>query len=51
VTRFHKEGDEAIVEILDKRFPQIRPGRPAPFTYRVRFDAAGKVISKGWEKD
>ena len=51
VTRFHKEGDEAIVEILDKRFPQIRPGRPAPFTYRVRFDAAGKVISQGWEKD
>lgn len=51
VTRFHKEGDEAIVEILDKRFPQIRPGHPAPFTYRVRFDAAGKVISQGWEKD
>jgi membrane-bound metal-dependent hydrolase YbcI (DUF457 family) len=51
VTRFHKEGDEAIVEILDKRFPQIRPGGPAPFTYRVRFDAAGNVISQGWEKD
>jgi membrane-bound metal-dependent hydrolase YbcI (DUF457 family) len=51
VTRFHKEGDEAIVEILDKRFPQIRPGRPAPFTYRVRFDATGNVISQGWEKD
>jgi membrane-bound metal-dependent hydrolase YbcI (DUF457 family) len=48
VTRFHKEGTVSVVEILDLRFPQIRPDRPASFTYRVRFDAAGAVISQGW---
>jgi membrane-bound metal-dependent hydrolase YbcI (DUF457 family) len=50
VTRFHKEGAESVVEILDLRFPQIRRDRPASFTYRVRFDATGKVISQGWER-
>jgi membrane-bound metal-dependent hydrolase YbcI (DUF457 family) len=48
VTRFHKEGADAIVEISDLRFPQMRPDRPATFTYRVRFDANGNVISQGW---
>ena len=51
VTRFHKEGEESVVEILDLRFPQVRPDRPASFTYRVRFDAAGKVISQGWARE
>lgn len=50
VTRFHKEGAESVVEILDLRFPQVRTDRPASFTYRVRFDAAGNVISQGWER-
>jgi membrane-bound metal-dependent hydrolase YbcI (DUF457 family) len=50
VTRFHKEGAESVVEILDLRFPQVRADRPASFTYRVRFDAAGKVVSQGWER-
>ncbi len=50
VTRFHKEGPDAVVEILDKRFPQIRTDRPAPFTYRVRFDATGNVLIQGWER-
>jgi membrane-bound metal-dependent hydrolase YbcI (DUF457 family) len=49
VSRFHKEGTEAVVEILELRFPPMRPDRPASFTYRVRFDADGKVISQGWE--
>src|SRR5882724_11310659 len=49
VTRFHKEGTESVVEILELRFPPIRPDRPASFTYRVRFDALGNVISQGWE--
>jgi membrane-bound metal-dependent hydrolase YbcI (DUF457 family) len=49
VTRFHKEGTEAVVEILELRFPPIRPDRPASFTYRVRLDASGNVISQGWE--
>jgi membrane-bound metal-dependent hydrolase YbcI (DUF457 family) len=48
VTRFHKEGDEAIVEISDLRFPHVRPDRPASFTYRVRFGADGNVLSQGW---
>lgn len=51
VTRFHKEGQESVVEILDLRFPKVRPDRPAAFTYRVRFDAAGNVVAKGWERE
>lgn len=48
VTRFHKEGDEALVEITDLRFTRTRPGRPASFTYRVRFASDGNVLSQGW---
>jgi membrane-bound metal-dependent hydrolase YbcI (DUF457 family) len=51
VTRFHKEGPEAVVEISDMRFPHMRADRPAAFTYRVRFDSAGNVIEQGWVKD
>jgi membrane-bound metal-dependent hydrolase YbcI (DUF457 family) len=51
VTRFHKEGSDAVVEFLDLRFPQVRRDRPAAFTYRVRFGAAGNVLSQGWVKD
>jgi membrane-bound metal-dependent hydrolase YbcI (DUF457 family) len=51
VTRFHKEGDDAVVEILDLRFAKVRPDRPASFTYRVRFDAAGKVAEQGWVRE
>jgi membrane-bound metal-dependent hydrolase YbcI (DUF457 family) len=48
VTRFHKEGRDAVVEFSDLRFPQIRRDRPASFTYQVRFSTDGKVISQGW---
>jgi membrane-bound metal-dependent hydrolase YbcI (DUF457 family) len=48
VTRFHKEGEVAVVEISDIRFVQTRRDRPAGFTYRVRFDINGNVLSKGW---
>ena len=48
VTRFRKEGNEAIVEISDLRFRQLRRDRAASFTYRVRFSADGSVLSKGW---
>ncbi len=51
VTRFHKEGNEAIVEIYDPRFPQMRRDHAASFTYRVKMDEYGKVISKGWEME
>jgi membrane-bound metal-dependent hydrolase YbcI (DUF457 family) len=48
VTRFHKEGEEAVVEISDLRFARSLPGRPPSFTYRVTFTADGNVVSKGW---
>jgi hypothetical protein len=48
VTRFHQEGEVAVVEISDLRFPRARPGRPASFTYRVRFGSDGNVLSQGW---
>ncbi|HET9995530.1 MAG TPA: metal-dependent hydrolase [Candidatus Acidoferrum sp.] len=48
VTRFHKEGNEAVVEIFDLRFQRGPSGRPPSFTYGVRFDSAGNVISQGW---
>jgi membrane-bound metal-dependent hydrolase YbcI (DUF457 family) len=48
VTRFYKQGSEAVVEFSDLRFPQIRRDRPASFTYRVRFSPEGAVLSQGW---
>ena len=48
VTRFHKEGDVAVVEISDIRFVQTRRDRPPSFTYRVRFGTDGRVLSQGW---
>lgn len=48
VTRYHREGDEAVVEFSDLRFPQIRRDRPASFTYRVRFSKEREVLSQGW---
>jgi membrane-bound metal-dependent hydrolase YbcI (DUF457 family) len=51
ITRFHKEGSVAIVEIFDARFSSMRRDRTASFTYRVKMDEAGHVISKGWVRD
>jgi membrane-bound metal-dependent hydrolase YbcI (DUF457 family) len=51
VVRFHKEGKEAIVEISDIRFQPLRRDRPAAFTYRVKMDLSGNVISQGWERE
>ena len=48
VTRFHKDGNDAVVEFSDLRFAQIRRDRPAAFTYRVRFAPDGAVLSQGW---
>jgi membrane-bound metal-dependent hydrolase YbcI (DUF457 family) len=50
VTQFHMEGSDAVVEISDKRFAQLRRDRPSSFTYRVRFSPDGKVLSQGWER-
>jgi membrane-bound metal-dependent hydrolase YbcI (DUF457 family) len=51
VVRFRKGGDGAVVEFFDERFPQMRAGRPSPFTYRVEFDASGNVVSEGWARE
>jgi membrane-bound metal-dependent hydrolase YbcI (DUF457 family) len=51
VTRFHKEGGDAVVEFSDLRFPQMRRDRPAAFTYRVRFSGDGKVVTQGWVRE
>lgn len=51
VTRFHMEGNNAIVEIFDARFPQIRKDRPASFTYRIKMDESRQVLSQGWVRD
>ena len=48
VTRFRKDGNDAVVEFSDLRFPQIRRDRPASFTYRVRFASDGTILSQGW---
>ncbi len=48
VTRFHKEGTDAVVEFSDIRFPTIRKDRPAGFTYQVKFAKDGTLLSQGW---
>jgi hypothetical protein len=48
VTRFYKEGSEAIVDIFDVRFSRTEASSPPAFTYRVRFGADGSLLSQGW---
>ena len=48
ITRFHREGAVSVVEIADVRFHSLIPGRVWPFTYRVRLDAEGRILSQGW---
>ena len=48
VIHFRQDSQQAIVDIHDVRFPQIRPDRPASFTYRVRFAQNGALMSQGW---
>jgi membrane-bound metal-dependent hydrolase YbcI (DUF457 family) len=50
VTRYHEEAGELIVEFSDMRFPRMGRGRTPSFTYRVRFDPAGRVLEQGWSK-
>jgi len=47
VTRFHKEGAEASWKSPTYASPQMKPGRPSSFTYRVRFAQDGTVMSQG----
>jgi hypothetical protein len=51
LTRFRREGAQMIVEFSDLRFSPARPGRAHPFTYEVRFDLAGNLLSQGWLRD
>jgi membrane-bound metal-dependent hydrolase YbcI (DUF457 family) len=51
VIQYHRDGGDGVVEISDKRFPQIRRDQPGAFTYRVRFAPDGRVISQGWERE
>jgi membrane-bound metal-dependent hydrolase YbcI (DUF457 family) len=51
VIQYHVDDGDGVVEISDKRFPQIRRDQPGAFTYRVRFAPDGKVISQGWERE
>ena len=48
VTQFHKEGEEAVVEVSDLRFARMVSSRPSAFTYLIRFDGSGNVVSQGW---
>jgi membrane-bound metal-dependent hydrolase YbcI (DUF457 family) len=49
ITRFHKEGSDSVVEFFDARFPHRDRGA-SPFTYQVRFDVNGAVLSQGWKE-
>jgi membrane-bound metal-dependent hydrolase YbcI (DUF457 family) len=49
VFRFRERGNQGVVEISDLRF-FARGLRPAPFTFRVTFDAAGHVLEQGWAR-
>ena len=51
VTRFHKEGNLAVVEFFDARFSSLRRDHPTSFMYRVKVDESGQVISKEWARD
>lgn len=51
VTRFHMEGKDAIVEFSDIRFHPMRGNRPTAFTYQVKIDESGKVLSQGWARE
>jgi hypothetical protein len=41
----------AVVEMLDLRFAHLRDDGARAFTFQVRMDEAGKVISEGWERE
>jgi membrane-bound metal-dependent hydrolase YbcI (DUF457 family) len=51
VTRFHKEGNVAVVEFFDARFSSLRRDHPTSFMYRVKVDESGQILSKGWARE
>lgn len=49
VIHYQQRGDENIVELTDLRFFGRRNHRrPQPFTYRMVFNASGKLLQQGW---
>jgi membrane-bound metal-dependent hydrolase YbcI (DUF457 family) len=49
--RASTEDDLHIVDFGENRFVNRQSRSPQPFTYRVVFDATGKVIQEGWLTD
>ncbi|MFY9691388.1 MAG: hypothetical protein WAJ86_15730, partial [Candidatus Acidiferrales bacterium] len=48
VIRSYAEDGVHIVELGENRSTNSRRRGPQPFTYRVIFDGAGRVIDQGW---
>lgn len=48
VVRYSERGGIHMVEFSDLRFFGRRDRRPQPFTFRVTFDASGRVLTSGW---
>jgi membrane-bound metal-dependent hydrolase YbcI (DUF457 family) len=52
VIRVSSDEDHHIVDFFDQRFiTRRRSDQPAPFTYRVVFDASGDVVEEGWQSN
>jgi membrane-bound metal-dependent hydrolase YbcI (DUF457 family) len=48
VVRYSSQPPYHVVELFDLRFFPRGASRPAPFQYRVVFDAHGRVVEQGW---
>lgn len=51
VIRSSFEDGHHVVDFAEHRFVSRHRESPQPFTYRVVFDAAGKVVAQGWHSN
>ncbi len=51
VARYSRDPCREIIIFNDLRFPRPLASRPAPFEYRVVFDAGGRLLEQGWVVD
>jgi membrane-bound metal-dependent hydrolase YbcI (DUF457 family) len=51
VIRTETDGIHHVVEFGEYRFVNPRRSRPQPFTFRVVFDASGRLIEEGWQSN
>ena len=51
VIRTETDGVHHVVEFGEYRFVNPRRSRPQPFTFRVVFDASGRLIEEGWQSN